>query len=65
MDTENRFIELETKVAHQEMAIDELQTHLHEQSLLIDRLEKSLKVLKDKLEAANSAPAPVERPPHY
>jgi SlyX protein len=64
---ETRLIELETKIAHQEMAIERMQNALFEQSQIIASLEKSLKRLKDRCDEAGMGTAvpPNEKPPHY
>jgi SlyX protein len=62
---EKRTIELETKIAHQEIAIEELQKNLNEQSMLIDKLEKGFKLIKERMEAVGPVLPPNEKPPHY
>ena len=62
---ESRIIDLESKISHQEIAIEELQKNLHDQSLLIDKLQKALKVLKDSFEATGEPAHRNEKPPHY
>jgi SlyX protein len=62
---ENRLIELETKIAHQELAIENLQNGFHEQSMLIDKLQKALKLLKESFESAGEPAPRNEKPPHY
>jgi len=62
---EKRVIDLETKISHHEVAIEELQKNLHEQSMLIDKLEKALKLVKERLDSAGPVLAPNEKPPHY
>lgn len=66
--SEERLIDLEIKFAHQEMTLEELQKAVFEQNAVIANLEKSLKVMKDKLEAVlrgDGAPPVNEPPPHY
>lgn len=62
-------IELEVKISHQEMAIDELKQTTFEQHLRIEALEKELKRLKARLDSVDSGNSPVgpgnEKPPHY
>jgi len=64
---EDRLIALETKIAHQEMAIERMETTLFEQSQVIVALEKNLKWLKDRLDegGVGTAVPPNEKPPHY
>ncbi len=65
---EQRMIELETKFLHQEMAIENLHQALLKQMAMIESLEKNLKLLTAKFEAATNdhevGPAN-EKPPHY
>ena len=65
---EAKIIDLETKIAHQEMAIEELQRAVLEQHLANERLEKSLKKLAERcagLMGANDIGPAGEKPPHY
>jgi len=66
---ESRIIDLETKITHQELAIEELQKVTHEQYLMIEKLEKNLKVLIERLKAISANENPIgpanEKPPHY
>ena len=62
---ENRIIELETKIAHQEMALEELQKSVHDQSMVIDKLQKTLKVLQQSVENSIEPAPRNEKPPHY
>jgi SlyX protein len=64
---DERLIELEVKLSHQEIAIEELQKSLFEQHLTIERLEKKLKLLLDRVEGSlNPEVGPGnQKPPHY
>ena len=64
---EERLIELETKYAHQEHAVEDLQRVTYEQHLVIERLTKDLKRLGDRLESLlNPDVGPSDqKPPHY
>lgn len=66
--TEDRLIDIETKIAHQEHILEELSQVLYEQQKTIDHLEKRLVQLSKKLEDANDngdiGPAN-QKPPHY
>ena len=63
-----QLVDLEIKISHQEIAIEELKQTSYEQHLTIERLEKELKRLNDRLDGAIS-PSPIgpgnEKPPHY
>jgi SlyX protein len=64
---EERIIELETKLAHQELAIEELQNSVFEQQRTIEAMEKALKQVTDQLKgvgASDIGPGN-EKPPHY
>ncbi len=64
---QDRLIDLEVKIAHHEIAIEELQKTVFDQHKLIAALEKTLKQMGDRLDSSN---APTigpgnEKPPHY
>ena len=61
-------IELEIKISHQEIAIEELQRTVFEQHNRIEKLEKSLQILTERIDGRNAGPeiGPAnEKPPHY
>lgn len=67
---EQRMIDIETRLAYQEQALDELSTALADQQgqigrleRLAERLELRLAALAESLPAAGAATD--ERPPHY
>lgn len=66
---EQRIIDLELKISHQEVAIEELQNTVHEQGLAIAKLETTLKKLGERIEdyssGANQVGPGNEKPPHY
>lgn len=66
---EQRLIDIETKIAHQDFLIEELNQVIYEQQKTIDKLENSLTTLakrfKDALAAENDIRGPDEKPPHY
>lgn len=66
---EERLIQIETKIAHQEFLIEELNQVIYEQQKTIDKLEVTLnsfaKRLKEVLTEGNDVRGPDERPPHY
>lgn len=67
--TAQHLIELEIKISHQEIAIEELRQTLFEQHGVIEKLEKSVKLLTERLEAALDGSHQIgpgnEKPPHY
>ncbi|MGZ3771630.1 MAG: SlyX family protein [Bdellovibrio sp.] len=66
--TEQRFIDLETKIAHQEYLIEELNQTVYQQQKIIDKLESTLETLikryQELVEGGNEI-RPHEKPPHY
>ena len=68
MSDEKRFIDLESKLAHQDYQLEQLSETIYRQQQQIDQLEKKLIFLKQKLEAPQQAldigPAD-DKPPHY
>jgi SlyX protein len=68
MDQEERFIELEIKLAHQEDLVDTLNQTIYEQGKRIDQLEAMLHKLADHVRNnSHSGPNTIvnEKPPHY
>ncbi|WII72282.1 SlyX family protein [Bdellovibrio sp. 22V] len=66
--SEQRFIDIETKIAHQEYMIEELNQVLYEQQKTIDKLEGLLTTLTKRLEGlgdGDNVRGPGEKPPHY
>jgi SlyX protein len=67
--SENRFIDIETKIAHQEHQLEELSQVLYEQQKTIDNLEKRLlqltKKFEDSLEGSPDVGPANQKPPHY
>ncbi|MFM6927064.1 MAG: SlyX family protein [Bdellovibrio sp.] len=66
---EERFIAIETKLAHQEYALEQLNQVVYEQQKTIDKLENHLKKLaqkfQDSLGEDESEIRGNEKPPHY
>jgi SlyX protein len=66
---EQRIIELEIKVSHQEVLIEELNQVIYEQQKTTDKLEASVarlvKKLQELLAANEESQLPHEKPPHY
>ncbi len=67
--SEDRLIEIETKVAYQEHTLQELNDVVCRQQEQLDRLEESCRFLTDQVralvEAMEKRPPRDERPPHY
>jgi SlyX protein len=66
---EERMIDLETKYAHQEVALEALQQTVLEQQKIIDRLTAKLERLTRRLDALGDGGLDIgpanEKPPHY
>jgi SlyX protein len=67
--TDQRMIDLEIKISHQEMAIEVLQQTFYEQQKTIDRLTETCEKLARRLASASSEGLDIgpanEKPPHY
>ncbi|MNJ94635.1 hypothetical protein D3C87_123370 [compost metagenome] len=69
MTEENRIIELETKIAHQDVLLEELSQVLYQQQQQIDLMETKLTGLIKRIQDGNLNGTDVregsEKPPHY
>lgn len=67
--SEERFIDIETRLAHQDQALIELNAALSNQQQTLMTLERLCASMSERLttlgEALPDAPAGDERPPHY
>jgi SlyX protein len=62
----DRFIDIEIKLAHQEDLVESLNQRIYEQQKQIDHLETLLARLAEHVRTRDAAQAPLnERPPHY
>lgn len=62
---EERFINIETKILHQDRILEELHQALYEQQERINKLEKKLKHFEDLSSADGEIRPANEKPPHY
>jgi SlyX protein len=63
---EERLIEIETKLSHQENLLEELHQVLYRQQETIDQMEKALKVLVKRVPDESKEVGPGnQKPPHY
>lgn len=66
---EQRIVEIESKLAHQELSLEELNTVVTEQSSRLTRLEDLTERLLERVQSLSdsggAAAAGDERPPHY
>ncbi|HEY1147176.1 MAG TPA: SlyX family protein [Pseudoduganella sp.] len=67
MSSEERFVDIEIKLAHQEDLVESLNQRVYEQQKQIDKLEAMLTALAEHVRNnAQSNQTPLnERPPHY
>jgi len=68
MTTEDRFIEIEIKLAYAEDMVDALSQRIHEQQRQIDKLEQMCATLVQRVREqtqGSGGQLPHERPPHY
>lgn len=67
MSNEDRFVDIEIKLAHQEDLVESLNQVVYQQSRRIDQLEAMVAGLAEHIRtSAQSGNNPVsERPPHY
>jgi SlyX protein len=67
VSTEDRFVDIEIKLAHQEDMVEELNQVVYQQSRRIDQLEAMVSQLGEHIRnSAQSGTNPVnEPPPHY
>ena len=63
---DNRFIDIEIKLAHQEHLVESLNERIYAQQQQIDKLENLIAAMAERIRTRDSAQAPInERPPHY
>lgn len=63
---DNRFIDIEIKLAHQEHLVESLNERIYQQQQQIDKLENLIAAMAERIRTRDSAQAPInERPPHY
>ena len=62
---EERFVDLEIRISHQEVMIDELNKLVYQQQVKIDQLEAVLKDMAKRIIELENDRTINERPPHY
>jgi SlyX protein len=69
VNTEDRFIDIEIKLAHQEHTVESLHQRIYEQQQQIDKLEQMYALLvqhvRDQAQGSGGGAAAHEPPPHY
>ena len=63
--SEQRLIDLETKISFQEVLIEDLQKVVNDQYLSLEKIEKNMTFLTEKLKASDASLPKNEKPPHY
>ncbi|MDE2385863.1 MAG: SlyX family protein [Alphaproteobacteria bacterium] len=64
-DTAARIAELEMRMTHQDKVISDLNEVVLAQWRRIESLERQLARINEEMQALESGPVPVDRPPHY
>lgn len=68
-NTEDRFIDIEIKLAHQEHTVESLNQRVYEQQQQIDKLEQMVAALvqhvRNQAQGGGDGAAAHEPPPHY
>ena len=62
---DNRFVDIEIKLAHQEDLVESLNERIYQQQKQIDKLEGMLAALAEHLRMRDAGQPLNERPPHY
>ena len=69
MDIENRLIDLEIKISHQDKQIEDLSEVIQQQQNQINLLQRSIDLLSAKIQTGSSSELEIrggdEKPPHY
>ena len=63
--SETRLNEVETRLAHQEKTISELNEVILAQWRRIEALERQLSRMNEDMQSLDSGAVPVDEPPHY
>ncbi len=64
-NNENRFINIEMKLSHQDVMLEELHQVIYQQQETIDQLQKKIKLLIEQMSADSEIRPAGEKPPHY
>ncbi len=63
--TEERFVQLETKISHQEFLQEEFHQVLCQQQEMINHLQKKIRKLEEQIQSGVEIRPAGEKPPHY
>lgn len=64
-ETQERLINIEMKISHQDLIIEDLNQVVYQQQKTIDVLSKKLKLLEEQFRADPNIGPAGEKPPHY
>ncbi len=64
-EIQERLVNIEMKISHQDLIIEELNQVIYQQQKTIDILSKKLKLLEDQFRADPNIGPAGEKPPHY
>lgn len=64
-ETQERLVNIEMKISHQDLIIEDLNQVIYQQQQTIDVLSKKLKLLEDQFRADPNIGPAGEKPPHY
>mgnify|MGYP000903993984 FL=1 len=64
-EIQERLVNIEMKISHQDLIIEDLNQVIYQQQQTIDVLSKKLKLLEDQFRADPNIGPAGEKPPHY
>ena len=64
-ETLDRLVNIEMKISHQDLIIEELNQVIYQQQQTIDGLSKKLKLIEEQFRADPNIGPAGEKPPHY
>jgi SlyX protein len=64
-NNEERLINIEMKISHQDQMLEELHQVVYAQQAAIDLLEKKIKIMSEQMSADADIRPAGEKPPHY
>lgn len=65
IETQSRLVNIEMKISHQDLIIEELNQVIYQQQQTIDGLSKKLKLIEEQFRADPNIGPAGEKPPHY
>lgn len=64
-ETQDRLVNIEMKISHQDLILEDLNQVIYQQQQTIDGLTKKLKLLEEQFRADPNIGPAGEKPPHY